>query len=75
MRVLFIGVDTVPSDLRKWTSVTAHHHRVLARKLELVIYILFSDAVNQCHVFNEKNLLIAIVPKTDSSKYTFFPLL
>jgi len=75
MRVLFIGVDTVPSDLRKWTSVTAHHHRVLARKLERAIYVLFSDAVNRCHVLNEKTLLVALVPKRDSSRYPFFPLL
>ncbi len=51
------------------------HHRVLARKLEVTIYILFSDAVDRYHFFNEKNLLVALVPKRDSRKYPFFPLL
>ena len=75
MRVLSLGVDTVPSDIREWTSTTAYHHRILARKLETINYVIFSDAVDKYYFFSEKNLFIALIPKGYSKSASLFPFL
>ncbi len=62
MRVLSLGVDSVPTDLQKWSSTTAYHHRILSKKLDIAIYVIFSDLVDTCDILSEGSLIVALIP-------------